>query len=86
MKQTQHKEQNNMKSQDNQIEILNKIKGQLQRGDITAISKKAGFTKEYVGMVLNPANDYFNFKIVNEAVKVIKHRDSTTEKLLQEIL
>ncbi len=75
----------NKKLQDKQIELLNKICGQLVRGDITAISKKVQLTKEYVGLVLNPTHHYYNENIVKEAVRIIEVRQKVSEKLLEKI-
>ena len=85
MKQSNYKNNINKKLQYNKIDILNKINNQLVRGDITAISKKIGLTKEYVGLVLNPANGHYNVNIVKEAVRIIEFREMETNKLLQRL-
>ncbi len=69
-----------------QIKILYGIQGKLRRGDITAIAKKVGVSKEYVGMVLNPDLDYFREDIVDEAIKIVANREQVTKKLLKSIM
>ncbi len=58
----------------NQISILQRVNKQLERGDITKISKRADFTKEYVGKVLNPFSDTYNQEIINAAIELIAEK------------
>lgn len=71
---------------DNQIQLLKTIKSKLLRGDISDIAKNAGFTREYVGMVLDPSTDTYNDKIVTEAANVIANREQATKTLLENIM
>ena len=68
-----------------QIKILEGIQGNLRKGDVKEITKKTGLTREYVGKVLRPGNDFFNEDVVTEAVKIISVREQFNKKLLNKL-
>lgn len=68
-----------------QIELLSTIQSKIARGDIKEISENTGFTREYVGKVLNPFSGTYNESIVNEAVKIIGNREQNTNKMLKKL-
>jgi len=68
-----------------QKELLSTIQSKIARGDIKEISENTGFTREYVGKVLNPLSDTYNESIVNEAVRIIGMREQNTNKMLKKL-
>lgn len=72
-----------MKLSKTQIEILEGIQKKLEHGDIGAIAKKTGLTRQYVGLVLNPKTDSYKENVVAEAISIISKREQNTKKLLQ---
>ena len=64
-----------------QIQIVNRIKKRLERGDITQISKDSGFTKEYVGMVFSANQRFYNDKIIETAIGLLFERDKYRDKI-----
>lgn len=66
-----------------QIELLKTISNRLQRGDIKAIAEKTGVPNENVGRALNMTTDFFNEKVIDAAVELIKERDEKAEQHLQ---
>jgi hypothetical protein len=57
-----------------QLAILKKLKGELEYGDVTELAKRTGYSREYVGMCLNPKNDNYNSIIVEAALALIEER------------
>jgi len=74
-----------MKLSNSQIKILQRINGNLENGDITAIAKNSGKTRVYVGSVLNPFAPTYNEDIVNAAVTLIAEREISRKDLLRKI-
>lgn len=66
-------------------ELLKTISGQLRRGDIKTIAEKTGYTREYVGMVLNGERDLYNQNIVDAAVTLISTRNKGVSRQLEQI-
>ena len=63
--------------------LLKEIQTRLVYGDIQAIADATGFSREYVGKVLNPNTDRKNKVIVDEAVKIIEQRKFITNDQLK---
>ncbi len=66
-------------------ELLKTISGQLRWGDIKTIAETTGYTREYVGMVLNGERDLYNQTIVDAAVNLISGRKEGVSKQLEQI-
>ena len=68
-----------------QKELLESISDKLMYGDMKSIAEKTRKTENYVSMVLNPASDFFNMKIVEAAAAIISARELKTKGLLEKI-
>ena len=68
---------------DTQQKILDGIKAKLVNGDIKEIAGNTKKSTVYVSQVLNPANASYNQEIVTEAVRIIRLREQSNNKLLQ---
>lgn len=64
-----------MKLSDKQIAVLQKINEKLERGDVTEIAKRSGFTYEHTWRVLNPFVGSYNDKVIEAAINLVLERE-----------
>ena len=65
--------------------LLQGINKNLEKGDIRNIASSTGFTREYVGKVLNPSIGNYNEEVVNAAIALISKRVQGRKEQLQTI-
>ncbi len=68
-----------------QTAVLKRLRGDLRYGDNVSIGIRTGFSREYVGMCLNPKNDRYNPIIVEAALELIKERDAKEKEILEQL-
>lgn len=68
-----------------ELELITKISANIKSGDIKKIAGKCGYTREYVGKVLNVSNEIYNQEIVDTAINVINERDQKLKKAIESI-
>ena len=71
-----------MKLSDNQIEILKNIKSKLPRGSVGLIAKNIEKSPGWVSQALNPDDDTYDEKVVDEAIKIINDKEQKEKELL----
>lgn len=65
--------------------ILSELRPRLKRGDIDKIAERTKYARETVSKCLSLHINYYNQKIAEEAVEVIKEREAQTEEFIEKI-
>jgi len=68
-----------------ELDLLTALQDELERGDMSDIAENLGISRQHVSYALSVSNDFYNEKIVEEAVRIINKRKAKSERMLQSL-